>query len=75
VNSIVDLRVLLSAIDYYLAISLYMLVEIMTKKLPNDKKLDELLSLAKDFERDTIYLYELATEIDKKWRVHFYIVS
>ncbi len=39
------------------------------KKLPNEKKLDELLSLAKDFEQQTISLYELATEIDEKWRL------
>ncbi|MEO0011993.1 MAG: hypothetical protein RLZZ535_382 [Cyanobacteriota bacterium] len=41
------------------------------KELPNEKKLDELLSLAKDFEQQTISLYELATEIDEKWRVRF----
>jgi uncharacterized tellurite resistance protein B-like protein len=39
------------------------------KELPNEKKLDELLSLAKEFEQQTISLYELATEIDEKWRV------
>ena len=41
------------------------------KELPNEKKLDELLSLAKDFEQQAISLYELATEIDEKWRVRF----
>jgi uncharacterized tellurite resistance protein B-like protein len=39
------------------------------KELPSDKQLDELLSLAKDFEQQTISLYELATKIDEKWRV------
>jgi hypothetical protein len=42
---------------------------ITMKELPNEKKLDELLSLAKDFEQQAISLYELATEIDEKWRV------
>lgn len=39
------------------------------KKLPDEKTLDELLDLAKDFEQQTFYLYERATEIDEKWRV------
>ena len=39
------------------------------KKLPDDKTLDELLDLAKDFEQQTLSLYERATEIDEKWRV------
>jgi uncharacterized tellurite resistance protein B-like protein len=38
------------------------------KQLPDEKTLLELLKLAKDFEQQTISLYELATEIDKKWR-------
>lgn len=39
------------------------------KKLPNEKTLDELLDLAKDFEQQALSLYEQATEIDEKWRV------
>ena len=39
------------------------------KKLPDEKTLDELLDLAKDFEQQALSLYELATEIDEKWRV------
>jgi hypothetical protein len=39
------------------------------KQLPEEKTLLELLKLAKDFEQQTISLYELATEIDEKWRV------
>ncbi|MDJ0592630.1 MAG: hypothetical protein QNJ72_22015 [Pleurocapsa sp. MO_226.B13] len=39
------------------------------KKLPDDKTLDELLDLAKDFEQQALSLYERATEIDEKWRV------
>jgi hypothetical protein len=39
------------------------------KKLPDEKTLDELLGLAKDFEQQALSLYERATEIDEKWRV------
>ena len=39
------------------------------KKLPDEKTLDELLDLAKDFEQQALSLYERATEIDEKWRV------
>lgn len=39
------------------------------KKLPDEKTLDELLYLAKDFEQQALSLYERATEIDEKWRV------
>ncbi|MGL6342483.1 MAG: hypothetical protein ACRC80_25480 [Waterburya sp.] len=38
-------------------------------KLPDDKTLDKLLDLAKDFEKQALSLYELATEIDEKWRI------
>ncbi|HHP7230685.1 MAG TPA: hypothetical protein ACFCUY_07490 [Xenococcaceae cyanobacterium] len=39
------------------------------KKLSDEKTLDELLDLAKDFEQQALSLYERATEIDEKWRV------
>jgi hypothetical protein len=39
------------------------------KKLPDEKTLDELLDLAKNFEQQALSLYERATEIDEKWRV------
>jgi hypothetical protein len=39
------------------------------KKLPDDKILNELLDLAKDFEQQALSMYELATEIDEKWRI------
>ena len=39
------------------------------KKLPDEKTLDELLDLAKDFEQQALSMYERATEIDEKWRV------
>jgi rubrerythrin len=39
------------------------------KKLPDEKTLNELLRLAKDFEQQALSLYERATEIDDKWRV------
>ena len=39
------------------------------KKLPDEKTLDELLDLAKDFEQQALSLYERATKIDEKWRV------
>lgn len=39
------------------------------KELPDEKTLDELIELAKDFEQKAKNLYELATEIDEKWRI------
>lgn len=39
------------------------------KELPDEKTLDELIELAKDFEHKAKNLYELATEIDEKWRI------
>ena len=39
------------------------------KKLPDEKTLNQLLDLAKDFEQQALSLYERATEIDEKWRV------
>ena len=39
------------------------------KKLTDEETLDELLDLAKDFEQQALSLYEIATEIDEKWRV------
>ena len=39
------------------------------KELPDEKTLDELLELAKDFEQKAQDLYVLATEIDEKWRI------
>lgn len=39
------------------------------KKLPDEKTLDELLDLAKDFEQQALSLCEKATEIDEKWRI------
>jgi hypothetical protein len=41
------------------------------KQLPDEKTWLKLLKLAKDFEHQTISLYELATEIDEKWRFRF----
>lgn len=38
------------------------------RELPDEKTLDELLELAKDFEQKAQDLYVLATEIDEKWR-------
>ena len=38
------------------------------KKLPDEKTLNELLDLAKDFEQQALSMYELATQIDEKWR-------
>jgi hypothetical protein len=38
-------------------------------KLPDEKTLDELLVLAKDFEQQALSLYERATEVDDKWGV------
>lgn len=39
------------------------------RELPDEKTLDELLELAKDFEQKAQDLYVLATEIDEKWRI------
>ena len=39
------------------------------KKLPDEKTLNELLNIAKDFEQQALSLYQLATEIDDKWRI------
>ncbi len=39
------------------------------KKLPDEKTLNSLLGLAKDFEQQALSLYERATKIDDKWRV------
>jgi len=39
------------------------------RELPDEKTLDELLELAKDFEQKAKSLYDLATEIDEKWRI------
>ncbi len=38
-------------------------------QLPDEKTLDKLLDLAKNFEQKSLSLYERATEIDEKWRV------
>lgn len=39
------------------------------RELPDAKKLDKLLELAEDFEQKAKNLYDLATEIDEKWRI------
>ncbi len=39
------------------------------KELPNDEKLDKLLELAKNAEQKAKALYDMATEIDEKWRL------
>jgi hypothetical protein len=39
------------------------------RELPSEKQLNELVEIAKDFEKKAKKLYEPATEIDKKWRV------
>lgn len=39
------------------------------KELPDEKTLYELIELAKDFEQKAKDLYDLATEIDEKWRI------
>lgn len=39
------------------------------KELPDEKTLDELIELAKDFEQKAKDLYDLTTEIDEKWRI------
>jgi len=39
------------------------------RELPDEKTLDNLIKLAKDFEHKAKDLYESATEIDEKWRV------
>jgi len=37
------------------------------KKLPDDRKMDELLALAKDAYEKAKVMYETATEIAEKW--------
>ena len=37
------------------------------KELPDEKTLDKLIGLAKDFEQKAKDLYDIATEIDEKW--------
>jgi hypothetical protein len=39
------------------------------RELPDEKKLNELVELAEDFEQKAKELYEVATEIDEKWRI------
>lgn len=39
------------------------------KELPDEKTLDELIEIAKDFEQKAKDLYNLTTEIDEKWRI------
>lgn len=39
------------------------------RELPDEKKLNELVELSEDFEQKAKKLYELATEIDEKWRI------
>ncbi len=39
------------------------------RELPDEKTLDRLIELAKDFEQKAKDLYDLSTEIDEKWRV------
>ena len=39
------------------------------KQLPNEKTLDELLGLAKDFEQQALSLCDRTAEIDDKWRI------
>jgi hypothetical protein len=39
------------------------------KELPDERTLDRLIELAKDFEQKTKDLYDLSTEIDDKWRI------
>lgn len=39
------------------------------RELPNEETLNELLELAEDFEQKAKDLYDLATEIDEKWRI------
>ena len=39
------------------------------KKLPDEKTLDLLIELAKNFEQKAKNLYDLSSEIDDKWRI------
>jgi len=39
------------------------------KELPDERTLDRLIELAKDFERKAKDLYDLSTDIDDKWRI------
>ncbi len=39
------------------------------RELPDEKTLENLIKLAKDFEHKAKDLYESATDIDEKWRV------
>ncbi len=39
------------------------------RELPDEKTLDALIKIAKDFEHKAKDLYESATEVDEKWRV------
>ncbi|AFY75968.1 hypothetical protein Ple7327_0521 [Pleurocapsa sp. PCC 7327] len=39
------------------------------KELPDEKTLDKLIELAKDFEQQAREVYDLATAIDEKWRI------
>lgn len=39
------------------------------KELPDDETLDKLLELAKNAEQKAKALYDMATEIDEKWRL------
>jgi uncharacterized tellurite resistance protein B-like protein len=41
----------------------------MMKNLPDEKTLEQLIELAKDFEQKAKDLYDLSTEIDEKWRI------
>jgi uncharacterized tellurite resistance protein B-like protein len=42
---------------------------IRRKKLPDEKVLEELLVLAKNFEQQALSLYEQARKITRKWRI------
>lgn len=39
------------------------------RELPDEKKLNELVEIAEDFEQKAKEIYDLATEIDEKWRI------
>ena len=39
------------------------------RELPDEKTLDKLLELAKDFEQKAKNLHDLAIETDEKWRI------
>lgn len=39
------------------------------RELPDENKLNELVELAEDFEQKAKELYDLATQIDEKWRL------